>query len=56
MYLANIYGPVTFDTGPGTPILVVASFMDYVKIAADAGQPLVRNTFPDDSSLLVQRI
>jgi len=54
VYLANIYGPVMFDKGPGTQILVVASFMDYVDIAANAGQPLVRNIFPDDSSLLVK--
>ena len=39
VYLANIYGPVMFDTGPGTQILVVASFMDYVNIAAGSGQP-----------------
>lgn len=54
VYLANIYGPVMFDTGPGSQILVVASFMDYVDIAEQSGQPLVRNVFPDDSSLLVQ--
>jgi quercetin dioxygenase-like cupin family protein len=55
VYLANIYGPVTFDSGPGTPILVVASFMNYVDIAESSGQPLVRNVFPDDSTLLVQQ-
>jgi len=55
VYLANIYGPVCFDSGPGTPIAVVASFMDYVDIAESTGQPLVRNIFPDDSTLLVQQ-
>jgi len=55
VYLANIYGPVMFDQGPGSPILAVASFMDYVETAKLSGQPLVRNVFPDDNSLLVQQ-
>ena len=53
VYLANIYGPVSFDDGPKTQIHVIASFMDYVEIAANAKQPLIRNVFPDDPSLLV---
>jgi len=54
VYLANIYGPVSFDEGPGTQVLLIASFMDYVDIAAGAAQPLVHNIFPEDPSLLIK--
>ena len=33
IYTANVYGPLTFDTGPGTPIVAVVSWMDYVALA-----------------------
>lgn len=52
VYLANIYGPVMFDSGPGTQILVVAQFEDYIDIAANANFTLVESVFPDDPSLL----
>jgi len=29
IYMANIYGPVSFDTGRGTPIAAVLSWMEY---------------------------
>ena len=39
IYMANIYGPLTFDSGRGTPIAAVLSWMEYealAKAAADA--------------------
>lgn len=39
IYMANVYGPLTFDTGRGTPIAAVLSWMEYealAKAAADA--------------------
>ena len=52
IYTANVYGPLTFDTGPGTPIVAVVSWMDYVALAEAGGIQLVPNTFSNDSSLL----
>jgi quercetin dioxygenase-like cupin family protein len=52
VYLANIYGPVMFDNGPGTQIQVVAQFEDYLDIAQMANFTLIRSVFPDDPSLL----
>ena len=45
IYTANVYGPLTFDTGPGTPIVAVVSWMDYVALAEAGGINLVPNTF-----------
>ena len=52
IYMANVYGPVQFDEGPGTPIGAVQSWMQYKEMADAAGCELVRNTFDGDSSLL----
>ena len=52
IYTANVYGPLTFDTGLGTPIVAVVSWMDYVALAEAGGIKLVPNTFSNDSSLL----
>ena len=52
IYTANVYGPLFFDTGPGTPIAAVVSWMDYVALAEAGGIKLVPNTFTNDSSLL----
>ena len=52
IYTANIYGPLTFDTGPGTPVVAVLSWMEYVALAEAGGAKLVPNTFTNDSSLL----
>lgn len=52
IYTANVYGPVQFDSGRGTPIVAVQSWMQYKAMADSAGVRLVRNTFADDASLL----
>lgn len=52
IYTANVYGPLQFDEGPGTPIVAVQSWMQYKAMADAAGVTLVRNTFEGDASLL----
>jgi len=52
IYLANIYGPIQFDSGVGTPIAFVFSWMSYLGMAEANGFPLVKNRFPDDSTCL----
>ena len=52
IYTANVYGPVQFDDGPGTPIAAVQSWMQYKEMANSVGLQLVRNTFEGDASLL----
>ena len=52
VYTANIYGPIQFDGGPGTPISAVVSWMQYKAAAEASGHPLVANVFEGDSSLL----
>ena len=52
IYTANIYGPIQFDDGPGTPISAVMSWMQYKAAAETAGHPLVANVFDGDASLL----
>jgi quercetin dioxygenase-like cupin family protein len=52
IYTANVYGPLQFDHGRGTPISAVLSWVQYKKMAEASGTRLVRNTFADDRSLL----
>ncbi|MBB33306.1 MAG: hypothetical protein CL455_06600 [Acidimicrobiaceae bacterium] len=52
IYTANVYGPVQFDEGRDTPITMVLSWMSYKAMADASGAQLVRNVFPNDSSLL----
>ena len=52
IYTANVYGPVQFDEGEGTPIAAVQSWMQYKQLADEAGYELVKNTFAGDASLL----
>ena len=52
IYTANVYGPLQFDEGPGTPIVAVQSWMQYKELADAHGVELVRNTFDGDASLL----
>lgn len=33
IYMANVYGPLTFDTGRGTPVASVLSWMEYNALA-----------------------
>jgi hypothetical protein len=50
--MANLYGPVQFDEGSGTPISFVFSWMQYRDVAEASGARLVSNVFPCDTSLL----
>ena len=52
IYTANVYGPIQFDEGPGTPISAVQSWMQYKQAATAFGLKLVANQFESDSSLL----
>ena len=52
IYTANVYGPVQFDDGPGTPIAAVQSWMQYKEAAKAFGLKLVSNQFESDKTLL----
>lgn len=52
IYTANVYGPVQFDEGRGSPIVAIQSWMQYKELADATGSPLVQNTFANDASLL----
>jgi len=52
VYLANIYGPIQFDSGLGTPVLMVFSWMSYLGMAEANGFTLVNNVFPNDNTHL----
>lgn len=53
IYLANVYGPIQFDSGIGTPVQAVLSWMTYLEMAKGADTPLVESSFLGDDSLLV---
>ena len=52
IYTANVYGPLVFDSGRGTPVAAVLSWVEYVALAEAGGAKLVPNTAPGDSTLL----
>jgi quercetin dioxygenase-like cupin family protein len=52
IYTANLFGPIQFDSGRGTPIGFVFSWMTYKAMADAAGVRLLRSHFADDNSLL----
>lgn len=52
VYTANLFGPIQFDSGRGTPIAFVFSWMTYKAMADAAGVRLLRSSFAQDSSLL----
>lgn len=52
IYTANLFGPIQFDGGRGTPISFVFSWMTYKAMADAAGVRLLRSSFPSDTSLL----
>ena len=54
IYTANLFGPIQFDSGRGTPIGFVFSWMTYKAMADAAGSRLLRSSFADDSSLLAR--
>ena len=52
IYTANVYGPLVFDEGKGTPITAVLSWIEYKALAEAFGVNLVSSANPNDSSLL----
>merc|ERR1719162_329807 len=56
MYLANVYGPIQFDSGVGAPVVAVLSWMGYLQMAQASGASLVQNVFPGDSTHLAPAI
>lgn len=52
IYTANVYGPLVFDEGKGTPITAVLSWIEYKALAEVFGVDLVSSSNPNDSSLL----
>jgi quercetin dioxygenase-like cupin family protein len=52
IYIANVYGPIQFDSGKDTPIAFILSWMQYKAMAEGFGSPLVKSTFPNDRTLL----
>jgi len=55
IYTANIYGPIQFDSGVGTPILDVLSWMTYLAGAKAFKSPLIASTFPGDQGTLLAK-
>merc|ERR1712087_989430 len=53
IYLANVYGPIQFDTGVGTPVAAVLSWMTYLEMANAAGSPLVRSSFTSSGATYI---
>jgi len=53
IYTANLYGPIQFDSGIGTPVLLVQSWMQYLEAAKAFNSPLLASTFPDDATTLL---
>jgi len=52
IYTANLYGPLAFDSGKGTPVTAVLSWMEYKAFAEAAGAKLVPNSKSEDATLL----
>jgi quercetin dioxygenase-like cupin family protein len=52
IYTANVYGPIIFDSGRGTPVEAVMSWMEYLELAKANGVELVRNTQDTEKVLL----
>jgi len=52
IYTANVYGPLIFDEGKGTPISAVLSWMEYKELAAAFGVELIPSSNPNDTTLL----
>lgn len=53
IYTSNVYGPIQFDSGVGTPVASVLSWMQYLEAANAFQTPLIASTFPNDQSTLL---
>jgi quercetin dioxygenase-like cupin family protein len=56
IYTANVYGPLTFDEGRGTPVTAVLSWIEYKALAEAHGVALVSSNAPNDSTLLASAV
>mgnify|MGYP002014173429 FL=1 len=52
IYTANVYGPLIFDSGKGTPVEAVLSWVEYVALAEGGGAKLVPNSDGAEKALL----
>jgi quercetin dioxygenase-like cupin family protein len=50
IYTANVYGPIQFDSGVGTPVAAVQSWMQYLQAAEAFKSPLIANTLKGSGS------
>merc|ERR1711865_204078 len=53
IYTANVWGPICFDSGVGTPPTAVLSWMEYLAAANAFQSPLIASKFPNDSSVML---
>jgi quercetin dioxygenase-like cupin family protein len=53
IYTTNIYGPIQFDAGVGTPVVAVQSWMQYLEAAKAFNSPLIASQFPKDQATLL---
>lgn len=53
IYTANVYGPIQFDEGLGTPVALVQSWMQYLEAAKAFNSPLLASSFPNDAATLL---
>lgn len=53
IYTSNIYGPIQFDSGLGTPVMAVQSWMQYLEAAKAFNSPLIASRFPKDEATLL---
>lgn len=56
IYIANVYGPIQFDSGVGTPVAAVLSWMTYLQMAQAGGAGLVKSTFPGSEGTYVASV
>ncbi|ANU08439.1 cupin domain-containing protein [Paraurantiacibacter namhicola] len=52
IYTANLYGPIAFDSGKGTPPVAILSWMEYQQLAEAAGAKLIPSSKSEAATLL----
>jgi len=53
IYTSNVWGPIQFDSGVGTPPVAVFSWMSYLEAANAFQTPLIASTFPGDQGTML---
>eukprot|EP00933_Yihiella_yeosuensis_P041618 TRINITY_DN36005_c0_g1_i1.p1 TRINITY_DN36005_c0_g1~~TRINITY_DN36005_c0_g1_i1.p1 ORF type:complete len:480 (-),score=108.73 TRINITY_DN36005_c0_g1_i1:245-1684(-) len=51
VYTANVWGPIAFDSGVGTPVTMVLSWMTYLEGAKAFNSPMLASTFNGDKGV-----